>query len=80
MPVNAASNAPRMTWWKVLKARDHGGAIYGQRRKVGEVFEAPESAMQFDVLEGLVEKTADPSAGPVVKGPPIVGQNQNPAA
>lgn len=38
--------------YEVLKERN--GLIHGQRRAVGDIFTAPESAMTFEVLEGVV--------------------------
>lgn len=51
-----------MSWWKVMKPRDHGGLIHGRRRAADDVFEAPDSAMTFDELEGIVERTDAPDA------------------
>ena len=51
-------------WWKVLKEISHGGRIHGARRAVGDVFQAPLTAMTFLELEGIVQKTQDPSAAP----------------
>lgn len=58
----APSKDPEMKWWKVVKTRDHGGHIHGARRAAGEIFQAHESAMAFELLEGVVEETADPNA------------------
>lgn len=58
----AASKPVELLWWKVVKPRDGGGTIHGYRRKAGDVFQASESAMTFDLLEGLVEKTDPPAA------------------
>lgn len=61
MPIKAPSKQPEMKWFKVVKERDHGGLIHGMRRKIDDAFEAPETAMTFDVLEGLVVE-CDPPA------------------
>jgi hypothetical protein len=55
---------PEMKWWKVVKTRVNG-RIYGARRAVDDVFKAPESAMTFDKLAGLVEETVAPAVGNV---------------
>ncbi|MBY6244140.1 hypothetical protein [Methylosinus sp. Sm6] len=57
----SASKPVAMLWWRVIKARDSGGTIHGRRRQEGDVFEAPESAMTFDVLEGLVQQIEAPA-------------------
>lgn len=56
-----------MSWWEVKKARDHGGLIYGRSRKVGDKFEAPDTAMAFDEAQGLVARCADPNAATTKK-------------
>lgn len=56
-----------MSWWEVKKARDHGGVIYGKSRKVGDKFEAPDTAMAHDEIEGIVARCDDPSAAPAAK-------------
>lgn len=61
MAAKTASTAPQPKWFKVIKERDHGGLIHGKRRKIGDTFEAPATAMTFDALEGLVEE-CDPPA------------------
>jgi len=58
----ASSTDPQMKHYEVVKTRDHGGMIHGARRDVGDVFQAPESAMTFDLLEGLVKEVPDPNA------------------
>lgn len=63
----AASKQEPLLWWKVLKTREHGGTILGQRRVIGECFQATERAMTFDVLEGLVEKTDAPTVAPAAQ-------------
>lgn len=57
----SASKPAPLFWWKVVKTREGGGTIQGFRREVGDIFQATESAMTFDVLEGLVEKTDAPA-------------------
>jgi hypothetical protein len=64
-----ASQPPELLWWKVLAARDHGGMIHGARREAGDVFQAASSAMTFEVLEGLVEKTDAPSLASAASAP-----------
>ncbi len=59
----ATSKAPEMLWWEVVKTRDHGGHIHGARREVGDKFQASETAMTFEHLEGLVEKIPAPASG-----------------
>lgn len=61
MPIKAPSKQPETKWFKVIKERDHGGLLHGKRRKIGDTFEAPVTAMTFDVLEGVVEE-CNPSA------------------
>lgn len=58
----ASSTPPQAKRYKVVKARDHGGLIHGARREAGDTFEAPESAMTFELLEGIVEEVADAKA------------------
>lgn len=62
MQGKAGSTPPVVRTFKVLKERSHGGLIHGKRRTVGEAFDAPESAMTFDVLEGVVEMVAPAAA------------------
>jgi hypothetical protein len=57
----AAAKAPEQKWFEVLVEPANGGKIHGARRKVGDVFEAPASAMVFPVLEGLVAETEAPA-------------------
>lgn len=55
-----------MATWKVKKELGHGGLIHGARRAKDDVFEAPETAMTFLALEGVVERvtTTTPAAKP----------------
>ena len=54
--------------WRVIQELQNGGRIHGCRRALGEVFDAPESAVTFYVLEGLVEAVPAPvAATPAVK-------------
>lgn len=54
-------------FWKVLVEPSHGGQIHGRRRAIGDVFQAPQTAMTFLELEGIVAKTDDPAAAPAPK-------------
>jgi hypothetical protein len=63
----AAAKQEPLLWWKVKAVRQHGGLIHGYRRVVGECFQAPERAMTFDVLEGLVEETDPPADVPATQ-------------
>lgn len=64
MKGKAAAAAPDMIEWEVVKTRE-AGEIYGARRAVGETFQAPESAVTFEHLEGLIRKV---DAKPVKAG------------
>ena len=48
--------------WRVIKEFGNGGRVYGQRRVMGEVFEAPETAVQSYLLEGIIEPAGTPVA------------------
>ncbi len=56
-----------MAWWEVKQERAHGGLIYGKRRATGDKFEAPDSAMAFDEMEGVVARCDAPNAAPAKK-------------
>lgn len=63
MPVEAKPTVADPSW-RVLVAPENGGKIFGQRRAVGDVFPAPETAMHMQELEGLVERVVEKPVTP----------------
>ena len=53
--------------WRVIKEFGNDGRVYGARRALNEIFEAPEAAVQAYLNEAIIEPAGTPAAAPAAE-------------